>query len=131
MSAVDDLYSGSDYLSLNLPLNPQTKRMIGFRLINLLPKGACVVNTARVELIDEAGLLEALEKRPDVRYATDCQPSGATVAAIQAKYADRVYWTPQKLGAQTEEANLNAGLAAARQIVAYFERGDRTFVVNP
>ncbi|MBI5546506.1 MAG: 3-phosphoglycerate dehydrogenase [Deltaproteobacteria bacterium] len=131
VATLQDLYSGSDYLSLHVPANKDTKKSIGFALLNLMPRGACLVNTARAEVIDEAGLLEALEKRPDLRYASDVEPSAATAEAIQAKYAERAYWTPKKIGAQTEEANVNAGLAAARQIVAFFERGEKRFIVNP
>ncbi|HEY3452130.1 MAG TPA: NAD(P)-dependent oxidoreductase [Myxococcales bacterium] len=131
VATVEDLYSGCDYVSLHMPANGQTKKSIGFKLLNLMPKGATVVNTARAEVIDEAGLLEALEKRPDLKYVSDVEPTAPTAEAIKAKYADRVYWTPKKMGAQTEEANVNAGLAAARQIVGFFERGEKNFIVNP
>lgn len=131
VAAIEDLYSGSDYLSLHIPANAQTKKSIGFRLLNLMPKGATLINTARKEVIDEAGLLEMLEKRPDFKYATDVEPDAETAAVIKEKYADRVYWTPKKMGAQTEEANVNAGIAAANQIVAYFEQGTKKFIVNP
>jgi len=131
VATVEDLYSGSDYVSLHMPANAQTKKSIGFQLLNLMPKGGTVVNTARAEVIDEAGLLEALEKRADLKYVSDVEPTAATAEAIKAKYADRVYWTPKKMGAQTEEANVNAGLAAARQIVGFFERGEKSFIVNP
>lgn len=131
VSTLEDLYSRADYLSLHIPATAQTKKSIGFGLLNLMPKGACVVNTARAEVIDEPGLLEALEKRPDLKYVSDVEPSAATAEAIKAKFADRVWWTPKKMGAQTEEANVNAGLAAARQIVGFFERNERNFIVNP
>ena len=131
VAALEDLYSGSDYVSLHLPANSQTKKSIGFKLLNLMPKGGTVVNTARAEVMDEAGLLEAFEKRPDLRYASDVEPSAASAEAIKAKGADKAYWTPKKLGAQTEEANVNAGLAAARQIVGFFEKGEKRFIVNP
>jgi D-3-phosphoglycerate dehydrogenase len=127
----EDLYKASDYVSLHIPATPKTKGSIGIGLLSLMPKNGCLVNTARKEIIHEAELLEALEKRPDLRYCSDIAPDAATAAAIQEKFADRVYLTPKKMGAQTSEANVNAGLAAARQIVAFFERGDRTFVVNP
>jgi len=131
VAKLEDLYSSCGYVSLHLPANSQTKRSIGFNLLRLMPKNGIVINAARAEVIDEAGLLEALEKRPDLRYASDGEPSAATAEAIKARYADRAYWTPKKLGAQTEEANINAGLAAARQIVGFFERGERKFIVNP
>lgn len=131
VATVEDLYSGCDYVSLHMPANAQTKKSIGFKLLNLMPKGATLVNTARAEVVDEAGLLEALEKRADLKYASDVEPTAPTAEAIKAKYADRVYWTPKKMGAQTEEANVNAGLAAARQIVGFFEKGEKKFIVNP
>lgn len=130
-ASVEDLYSKSEYLSLHIPANAQTKKSIGFALLNLMPKGACLVNTARAEVIDEAGMLEALEKRPDLKYVSDVEPSAPTAEAMKAKFADRVFWTAKKMGAQTEEANVNAGLAAARQIVGFFERGEKKFIVNP
>lgn len=131
VGAIEDLYSGCDYISLHIPATAQTKKSIGFRLLNLMPKGGTLINTARKEVIDEPGLLEMLEKRPDFKYATDVEPDAETAAVIKEKYADRVYWTPKKMGAQTEEANVNAGIAAANQIVAYFEQGVKQFIVNP
>jgi len=131
VAKIEDLYSGSDYVSLHIPANKDTKKSIGFTLLNLMPKGGCVVNTARAEVIDEAGLLEALEKRPDLKYASDIEPTAPTIEAVKAKFADKVYWTPKKMGAQTEEANVNSGLAAARQIVGFFEKGEKKFIVNP
>lgn len=130
-ASIEDLYSGSDYLSLHIPANAQTKKSIGFQLLNLMPKGATLINTARKEVIDEAGLLEMLEKRPDFKYVTDIEPEAATLATIKEKFADRVYCTPKKMGAQTEEANVNAGIASSNQIVAYFEQGVKQFIVNP
>jgi D-3-phosphoglycerate dehydrogenase / 2-oxoglutarate reductase len=131
VKSLEDLYSAADYLSLHIPANKDTKKTIGFKLLNLMPKGATLVNTARAEVIDEAGLLEALEKRADLKYASDVEPTAPTAEAIKAKYGERVYWTPKKMGAQTEEANVNSGLAAARQIVAFFEKGEKRFIVNP
>jgi D-3-phosphoglycerate dehydrogenase len=130
-ASVEDLYRGSHYLSLHMPANKETKGSIGKALLGLLPKGACLVNTARAELINEAELLEVLAERTDLRYATDIQPTAPTQEAIKEKFADRVYWTPKKMGAQTGEANVNAGLAAARQIVGFFTRGERNHIVNP
>ncbi len=113
-----------------MPANKETKKSIGKKLLALLPKGGMLVNTARAELINEAELLEVLAERKDLRYATDIMPSEPVAAAIMEKFMDRVYWTPKKMGAQTEEANVNAGLAAARQIVGFFERNERKFIVN-
>ena len=128
---IEDLYKKSDYLSLHMPANKDTKKSIGKQLMLLMPKKACVINTARAELINEEELLQVLEERKDLRYAADVEPTAPTAAVIKEKYLDRVYWTPKKMGAQTEEANVNAGLAAARQIVGFFTRGEKRFIVNP
>ena len=129
-SSAEELYKSSDYVSINLPVTAETKRSIGKALLSLVPKGGTVVNTARAEVINEEELLEILTEREDLRYATDVAPSADTKAAIADKLADRVYMTPKKMGAQTKEANLNAGLAAANQIIGFFERGERKFIVN-
>jgi D-3-phosphoglycerate dehydrogenase len=128
---LEDLYKKSDYVSLHMPANKETKKSIGKKLMLLMPKKACVINTARAELIDEEELLQVLEERKDLRYASDVEPTAPTAAVIKEKFQDRVYWTPKKMGAQTEEANVNAGLAAARQIVGFFTRGEKPFIVNP
>jgi len=129
-ATVEELYKSSDYLSIHTPLTAQTKQSVGETLLSLLPKGACVVNTARKEIINEPELLAVFAKRADLRYASDVEPNAETLAALKAKFADRIYFTPKKMGAQTNEANVNAGLAAARQIVGFFERGDKSFIVN-
>jgi D-3-phosphoglycerate dehydrogenase len=131
VSAVEDLYRLSDYVTLHMPATKETRGSIGYELLKLMPKKGTLVNTARKEVIDEAGLLRAFEERADLRYATDIEPEASTTAVLKEKFADRVYMTPKKMGAQTEEANVNAGLAAARQIVGYFERGEKKFIVNP
>jgi len=131
VAKAEDLYRTCDYVSLHMPANEQTKRSIGKSLLMLMPKKGCLVNTARAELIHEEELLHVFEARPDVRYVADVEPSPTTAAILREKYGDRVYWTPKKMGAQTEEANVNAGLAAARQIVGFFLRGERRFIVNP
>jgi D-3-phosphoglycerate dehydrogenase len=130
VGSIEELYKRSHIVSLHIPATAETKGSIGKKLLSLMPAGATLVNTARKEVINEAELLEVLESRKDFRYISDIAPSEPTAAAIKEKYADKVYLTPQKMGAQTEEANVNAGLAAARQIVGFFERGDKTFVVN-
>lgn len=126
--SLEALYAGSDYLSIHIPATPQTVRSIGYKLITAMPKGATLVNTARKEVIDEEGLAQALEDRPDLKYVTDVAPDNYT--ALQERFGLRVFATPKKMGAQTAEANVNAGLAAARQIVAYFATGDTRFQVN-
>ncbi len=129
-TSLEDLYRRSQYLSLHIPATAETKGSVGKKLLSLMPAGATLINTARKEVINEAELLEVFEARKDFRFVSDIAPSEATATAIKEKYADRVYFTPAKMGAQTEEANVNAGLAAARQIVGFFERGERAFIVN-
>ena len=125
---LDELYSGSDYVSLHIPALPSTIGSINYELITKMPKGATLVNTARKEVIDEAGLEKALTERPDLKYVTDVAPDN--FAALQEKFGLRVFATPKKMGAQTSEANINAGLAAARQIVDFFATGNAKFQVN-
>jgi D-3-phosphoglycerate dehydrogenase len=130
VGSVDELYQKSQYLSLHIPATAETKGSIGKKLLSQLPKGGTLINTARKEVINEAELLEVLAERPDFRYLTDIAPSDATAAAIKEKFEGRVIINQVKSGAQTEEANVNAGLAAARQIVGFFERGEKNFIVN-
>ena len=126
--SVEELYAASDYLSIHIPALPSTIKSIGYDLITKMPKGATLVNTARKEVIDEEGLAKALEERPDLKYVTDVMPDN--YAALQEKFGLRVFATPKKMGAQTSEANVNAGLAAARQIADFFATGNRKFQVN-
>lgn len=128
VSSVKELYSNSDFVSVHIPATPETIGSIGYDLITSMPKGAVLVNTARKEVIDEAGLEKALEDRPDLKYVTDVAPDNIDV--LKEKFGIRVFATPKKMGAQTAEANINAGLAAARQIVAYFADGCTKFQVN-
>ncbi len=123
-----DLYSKCQYISLHIPATEKTKKSIGFELLSKMPKGAVLVNTARKEVIDEQGLLKMFADREDFKYLSDIEP--ACKADIEAAYPGRFFFTPKKMGAQTSEANINAGLAAAKQIVAFFEKGDITFKVN-
>ena len=126
--SLEELYAGSDYLSIHIPALPSTIKSIGYDLITRMPKGATLVNTARKEVIDEDGLMKALEERPDLKYITDVMPDN--YAQLQEAFGPRVFATPKKMGAQTAEANINAGLAAARQIVDYFATGNTRFQVN-
>ena len=128
VSDLKELYAGCDFVSVHIPATPQTVGSIGYELITSMPKGAVLVNTARKEVIDEAGLEKALEDRPDLKYVTDVMPDN--YAALQEKFGLRVFATPKKMGAQTAEANMNAGLAAARQIVDFFATGNTRFQVN-
>jgi D-3-phosphoglycerate dehydrogenase len=125
---LDELYEGSDYLSLHIPALPSTIGSINYELITKMPKGATLVNTARKEVIDEAGLEKALEDRPDLKYVTDVAPDN--LETLKEKFGLRVFATPKKMGAQTAEANINAGLAAARQIVDFALTGNTKFQVN-
>ena len=126
--SVEELYSASDYLSIHIPALPSTIKSIGYDLITRMPKGATLVNTARKEVIDEEGLFKALQERPDLKYVTDVMPDN--YAALVEAFGPRVFATPKKMGAQTAEANVNAGLAAARQIADFFATGNTKFQVN-
>lgn len=128
VASVKELYANSDFVSVHIPATPETIGSINYKLITSMPKGATLVNTARKEVIDEAGLEKALEDRPDLKYITDVAPDNIDV--LKEKFGTRVFATPKKMGAQTAEANINAGLAAARQIVAYFADGCTKFQVN-
>jgi D-3-phosphoglycerate dehydrogenase / 2-oxoglutarate reductase len=128
VASVEELYSKCQYVSLHIPATKDTKGSINFDLLAKMPVGATLVNTARKEVIDEASLVKLFEARPDFKYVTDVAPDNA--AELKEKFGNRIFCTPKKSGAQTEEANINAGLAAARQIVNFFERGDTTFQVN-
>ena len=123
-----ELYGACEYVSLHLPKTRETVKSIGYDLLSSMKKGATLVNTARAEVMDEAGLLQMMEARPDFLYGADVAPECA--AEFAAKYPGRYCFTAKKMGAQTAEANVNAGLAAARQIVAFFEKGETTFRVN-
>ncbi len=128
MASEAELYSKCQYVSLHIPATEKTKKSIGFDLLSKMPKNAVLVNTARKEVIDEQGLLKMFAEREDFKYLSDIEP--ACKAEIEANFQGRYFFTPKKMGAQTSEANVNAGLAAAKQIVAFFEKGDITFKVN-
>lgn len=125
---LEALYSTCDYVSVHIPATPQTVGSIGYELITKMPKGATLVNTARKEVIDEAGLEKALEERTDLKYVADVAPDN--IETLKEKFGTRVFATPKKMGAQTSEANVNAGLAAARQIVDFFQTGNTRFQLN-
>ena len=124
----DKLYSTCDFVSVNIPATPMTKESIKYDYLMQMPKGGCLINTARKELICEKGLVQALTERPDLKYATDVAP--ACIDELKEKFGNRVFATPKKMGAETAEANVNAGLAAAHQIVNYFEIGCVKYQVN-
>lgn len=128
VDTVEALYKRADYLSLHIPATDETKNSIGYDLLMSMPKGATLVNTARKEVIDEEGLLRALTEREDLKYVTDIAP--AIQPELEEKFGKRVFATPKKMGAETAEANINAGLAAANQIVAFFKEGVTRFQIN-
>lgn len=125
---IEEMYSNCQYISLHLPSNDKTNKSINKALLSLMPKNAVLVNTARKEIIHESELIELMSERTDFRYLSDIAPSNPQ--EFGEKFRGRCFFTPKKLGAQTEEANINAGLAAARQIVNFFKNGDVTFKVN-
>ena len=126
--SVEALFLYNDIVSLHIPATPKTRGSIGYDLIRNMKKNAILVNTARKEVIDEQGLLQAMTEREDLRYVTDLKLD-AHQEAIE-KLGERYVFTPKKMGAQTSEANINAGLAAAQQIVDFFENGTKQFQVN-
>ena len=126
--SLEQMFSESNFISLHMPATADTKGMIGYDLIKLMPAGGILVNTARKELIDEEGLIRALEERSDLKYITDIAP--ARIEEMKEKFGNRVFATPKKMGAETAEANINAAVAAASQIVDFFEKGDVQFQVN-
>jgi D-3-phosphoglycerate dehydrogenase len=128
VDSVEALYTKCQYVSLHIPATEKTKKSINFDLLGKMPKGACLINTARKEVIDEEGLLQIMETRPDFTYLSDIEPGVKDIFA--EKYKGRFFFTPKKMGAQTEEANVNAGIAAARQIAGFFAKGDQTYRVN-
>jgi len=128
VDSVEKLYSTCQYVSINIPATDKTKKSINFELLSKMLKGATLVNTARKEVIEEAGLLKMFAERPDFKYLSDVAPDCA--AEIAEKFKDRFFFTPKKMGAQTSEANNNAGVAAAKQIVKFLKTGDTTFKVN-
>lgn len=125
---IRELYSRNKFVSLHIPATPETTRSVGYDLITLMPKGGVLINTARKEVIDEDGLQKALRERLDLKYVADVKPDNAD--ALLEEFPGRVFFTPKKMGAQTAEANINAGIAAARQIAEFFETGAAPFRVN-
>jgi len=124
---LDDLYATCQYVSLHIPANDKTKKSINLNLLSKMPKGATLINTARKEVIDEEDLKKIFETREDFKYISDIVPA---CHENLLKFENRYYSTPKKQGAETSEANINAGLAAANQIVNFLKKGDRAFQVN-
>lgn len=128
VASTAELFRECQIISLHIPATAETKGSINFELMNSMPKGAIVVNTARKEVIDESGLAKMFEARADFKYLSDIKP--AIDAELKEKYPDRYFATPKKMGAQTAEANINAGIAAAEQIVDFIKNGNERFRVN-
>lgn len=123
----DDLFKTCDVVSLHIPATPETKSSINYDVVNQMKKGGILLNTARKEVIDEEGLLKLLAEREDLKYITDIKPDADEAFK---KFEGRYFSTPKKMGAQTAEANINAGIAAAKQIGAFFKDGCTKFQVN-
>lgn len=128
VGSVEELYEKSDIVSLHIPANDKTRKSVVKELVTRLPKKGILINTARKEVIDEESLMEALTEREDLRYIADVKPDASE--AMKEKFGERVFFTPKKMGAQTAEANIKAGIAAAEQVVAYLKDGWNKFQVN-
>jgi len=128
VNSVEELYSTCHFISLHIPATEQTKKSIGYNLLSKMPKGGCLVNTARKEVINEEELLKVMQERTDLKYCTDFLPSN--VEEMQSVCGTRFAAPPKKMGAETAEANINAGLATTNQIVKFLKTGDKTFQVN-
>ena len=128
VDSAEALYETCNVVSLHIPATAETKNSINYDLVNKMPKGGLLVNTARKEVINETELIKLMEDRPDLKYVTDVMP--ATHAEFAEKFAGRYFATPKKMGAQTAEANINAGIAAAKQIVGFLKDGCERFRVN-
>lgn len=128
VEVLSDLYRSNRYVSIHIPATPQTIGSIGYELISSMPKNGILINTARKEVIDETGLVEALANRPDLKYVADVKPNNAD--ELLQKFPSQVFFTPKKMGAQTSEANINAGIAAAKQVVDFLKNGKIQYKVN-
>lgn len=128
LDKVEEMYNTCDYISLHLPSIPETQRFVNRKLLTIMKQGATIINTARKEVVCEDGILEILSKREDLKYASDIAP--VRQDEMKEKLGNRVYFTPKKMGAQTKEANVNAGVAAITQIRNFWANGDTTCQVN-
>ena len=124
----EELYAASDYISLHIPANDKTKKSINYDLLSNMKDGGVIINTARKEVIDEIDLVKLMEEKTNFKYVSDIAPDNKEL--LKDKFGIRVFFTPKKMGAQTAEANINAGIASAKQIIAFLEKGDTTFKVN-
>lgn len=128
VSSAEELYSTCQFISLHIPATAETKGSINYDLLNKMPNKAVLINTARKEVINEAELVKLMTDRTDFKYVTDIMPGNH--AELAEKFTDRYFSTPKKMGAQTAEANINAGIAAANQIVDFLKNGNEKFRVN-
>jgi len=128
LKSVQDLYATCDIVSVHIPATPETKKSIDSALLSLMPKAAVLVNTARKEVVDEQEILDFMVSHPDFKYVTDVVPGND--AEMAENLAGRYFTTPKKMGAQTSEANINAGIAAAKQIVDFLKNGNEQYRVN-
>jgi len=126
--SVEEMYAACNYISLHIPANEHTKKSINYKLLSKMKKGAILVNTARKEVIDEEGLVQVFEENDSFNYVSDIAPENKEL--LEERFGKRCFFTPKKMGAQTAEANINAGIAAAKQIIGYIQKGDTTFKVN-
>ncbi len=127
-NSLEELYAVSDVVSIHVPARGEHIGSVSMDVLKYLKQGAILINTARKEVVNEKDLCQFLDERKDIKYLSDIEPDCAEV--FKEKYTGRYFFTPKKIGAQTEEANTNAGVAAAEQIVGFFEKGDETFRVN-
>ena len=128
VESVEDLYANCDYISLHIPANEHTKKSINYDLLSKMKKGGTLVNTARKEVINEDDIVRIFEENENFKYLSDIAPDNRDL--LEEKFGNRCFFTPKKMGAQTSEANINAGIAAAKQIIGFIENGDTTFKVN-
>ena len=128
VETIEDLYKKANYISLHIPANDKTKKSINYALLSLMPQGAFLINTARKEVVNEEDLVKLMAEREDFKYATDIAPEN--LVELKEKFGNRVFATPKKMGAETSEANINAGLAAIRQAIGFLKDGIDKFRVN-
>lgn len=128
VESIDELYSGADIVSLHIPATKETIKSINYDLLKKMPQGAILVNSARKEVIDEDSLIKLMDECTDFCYLADVAPAAAET--FKTRFEGRYFGTPKKMGAQTAEANINAGLAAANQIIGFLEKSNNTFQVN-
>lgn len=128
IETIEDMYKKANFISLHIPANEKTKKSINYSLLSLMPQGAFLINTARKEVVNEEDLVRLMTEREDFKYATDIAPEN--LAVLKEKFGNRVFATPKKMGAETSEANINAGLAAIRQSIGFLKDGVDKFRVN-